>query len=365
MEAQDAHATLLSLVDKLYEGTAAPTGFRPFAEALRSSLGASYAGFVIRTKAGSQVVSDGAEGAFFSDYRAHFHAIDPFCEAVLRLRRDQCSDTKAVIAAAQLQRTEFYNDFLRPRGLEGSLAGIIDGGARQANVVSAFFSRGHGPTKEGCALVARLLPHIRRATRVRAQLIPTNEPHLVGEPLLDQFGCAAFTVRRDGRLLLANTMGSALLANRDGLFLDGFHFTACASGERDVLASEIQQAGVPGRAGAGVIRLRRPSGKPALVVLVSPLAERQSLRERAVLVLARDPNAATTPPPELIARALGLTLAEARVAGLLASGLALKEVAHRLTVSEHTARNQLKSALHKSGATRQLELVRLVLLLQR
>ena len=53
----------------------------------------------------------------------------------------------------------------------------------------------------------------------------------------------------------------------------------------------------------------------------------------------------------------GLTHAEAEIALSLAYGLTPREIASKRSVSIHTIRNQLKSAMSKTGSRRQTELV--------
>ena len=61
-------------------------------------------------------------------------------------------------------------------------------------------------------------------------------------------------------------------------------------------------------------------------------------------------------------RGLGLyRTAEANLAIKLAQGLSLAQLSAAQNISQHTARAQLKSIFAKTGASRQAELVRLVL----
>lgn len=62
----------------------------------------------------------------------------------------------------------------------------------------------------------------------------------------------------------------------------------------------------------------------------------------------------------LVRQAFGLTLAEARVAVLIASGLTLPAVAARLDISIHTARSHKDAVLDKIGLRRLPELARLI-----
>jgi len=57
----------------------------------------------------------------------------------------------------------------------------------------------------------------------------------------------------------------------------------------------------------------------------------------------------------------GLTPTEARLADLLMEGLEVREIAERAGTTLETARVHLKRVLSKTGARRQMELVRLML----
>jgi DNA-binding CsgD family transcriptional regulator len=62
-----------------------------------------------------------------------------------------------------------------------------------------------------------------------------------------------------------------------------------------------------------------------------------------------------------VAQHFGLTQVEARLAVMLTDGLALDEIAIHLGVTRTSARTYCKRVLAKTGASRQAELVRLVL----
>ncbi len=59
--------------------------------------------------------------------------------------------------------------------------------------------------------------------------------------------------------------------------------------------------------------------------------------------------------------AYGLTAAEMRMAEALSAGDTVREAAEKLGIRVATARNHLNHALAKTGARRQVELVRLLL----
>jgi DNA-binding CsgD family transcriptional regulator len=82
-------------------------------------------------------------------------------------------------------------------------------------------------------------------------------------------------------------------------------------------------------------------------------------RGRAV-VLVFDAAPDEPPDPALVRDLLGLTLGEARVAALVGSGLAPREAAEKLGITEGTARTVLKRVFAKVGVSRQSELTSLL-----
>jgi DNA-binding CsgD family transcriptional regulator len=67
------------------------------------------------------------------------------------------------------------------------------------------------------------------------------------------------------------------------------------------------------------------------------------------------------PPASILAKAFRLTPSEARLASIIARGVAPETAARELNVSRETVRNQLKSIFAKTGTHRQGELVALLL----
>jgi DNA-binding CsgD family transcriptional regulator len=79
------------------------------------------------------------------------------------------------------------------------------------------------------------------------------------------------------------------------------------------------------------------------------------------MVLLFDPDRLLPPCTELIAHDLGVSMREAELAALLASGCDISVVAQRLHISIHTARTHLKSIFSKTGIGSQAELVRRIM----
>jgi DNA-binding CsgD family transcriptional regulator len=89
------------------------------------------------------------------------------------------------------------------------------------------------------------------------------------------------------------------------------------------------------------------------------------LMETQVILLAVDSDPGDPLDPSLVRDLLGVTLAEARVASLVGTGLSPRHVAERLGITEETARTALKRTFSKTGVSRQSELVTMMARLMR
>jgi DNA-binding CsgD family transcriptional regulator len=110
------------------------------------------------------------------------------------------------------------------------------------------------------------------------------------------------------------------------------------------------------------ILIHRPDDKRPLAVYVLPTGPSSHpatrfLAHACAIVLAIDPEAGEPADTALVRDVLGLTLGEARMAALVGSGLAPREAAKKLSITQDTARSVLKHVFSKTGVSRQSELV--------
>jgi DNA-binding CsgD family transcriptional regulator len=171
-----------------------------------------------------------------------------------------------------------------------------------------------------------------------------------------------------GRLLFANQVAEALILAGQVLRVGPTGRLALTDPGADALLQQtLGPAGDPAAirrlpGAAGVLRLFRLSPQNPDALRLPPLP----LGRRAAVVAVI--SVADAVPDGLVARLahdLGLTAAEAQIALGLADGQTLSEIAEARRASVHTVRNQVKSALSKTGARRQADLVALVERLRR
>lgn len=174
---------------------------------------------------------------------------------------------------------------------------------------------------------------------------------------LSRLGKPAAIVERGGRIVTLNDGAERLVAE-------------------DVLAMRNGQL-VPKRAAdAGLFRRLAPRADSGADAVSEPVAFETANGRRVlakaialdevlagpdkVLIFFSDPvgDAAADPGPAL--QLLGLTPAEARVAGLVGAGRSPKEAANDLDLTVNTVRSALKIAFDKLGISRQSELAKIV-----
>jgi DNA-binding CsgD family transcriptional regulator len=102
-------------------------------------------------------------------------------------------------------------------------------------------------------------------------------------------------------------------------------------------------------------------GRPLIVHAAPIVGTAQNLFQRAkAILMIVDPDEHRDPAEPLLRQAFGLSPAESRLAIELASGRDLKEIAAARSISEGTARAQLKAIFAKTDTHRQAELVALL-----
>jgi len=110
--------------------------------------------------------------AFLAPYNAYYRHINPFLAGVRRLPADDAvSIDQMLMPRSELERTEYYNDFLAPHGLHNllSLATVDDAG--QSVYIGIWRSRRQPPWgEEEMRLLHHLGPHVGRALRTDRRL---------------------------------------------------------------------------------------------------------------------------------------------------------------------------------------------------
>lgn len=268
------------------------------------------------------------------------------------------SDTE-LLTADEIARDPFYNELLRPFGLKWAAGSVLLSSPTLGPVVltleRALEAEPFTPAE--LAAIDVLRPSFTRAVRLAESLgFRKLDGMIEGWEAADIAGAI---LGPQGAVLRTTDALTALLG--DGLTILGNRLTAMATDDNRRLQAGLDGSARPSGAGAGPILVRRPSGRPPLVVDISPLAQDRLLVFNGARTIAviRDPAALSASSERRLATLFGLSRAEARLAALLGSGVTLAEAAERLTIRYETARTQLKSVFVKTDTHRQADLVAL------
>lgn len=251
-------------------------------------------------------------------------------------------------------RSPFYQDFLRRLGF-GEFLGL---GFRAGDDL-------------WCLSLQRDLGQPAFDSYERSRLLTLWRPLADAATLARQFGAARAQGLIDGLegarqaaaifdgaggLLALNGLAEARLGDGFGVTGRTLHFADPASQDRfaALLAQAVRQEPEPrARPLADVVRDRAGQPLPIRLLALRGFAQFSFANARALLLIG-DADAAASPPLRF-----GLTTAEARLAGEIARGDSLAEIAERHHVTYGTTRSQLRAIFSKTQTHRQAELAAL------
>lgn len=278
------------------------------------------------------------------------------------------SDTitdRDVITPAETTTNPFYSDLLARHGLRYFACTMVSPDPRIEVGVSVQRAAGKPEyTDEELDVLARLGRHIERSLRLSIRLMDAELGKYGLGDALSRIDLGAFVLDSLGRVIFSNAAADRLVG--DGLEI--------VNNRLSVVGLAIPGTGQNQLVGYGSEKLltetrpilvqRRHRARP-LALYVLPISRQATalgsflIRAEAV-VLVVDPEPGAPADPSVIRDVLGVTLAEARIASLVGSGLALREAAEKLGISEETARTVLKRVFAKVGVSRQNELAALL-----
>jgi DNA-binding CsgD family transcriptional regulator len=301
------------------------------------------------------------------EYAAYYWQHDVWVGRASALGLSRVFASKDLISDRALELTEFCQDWLRKTGtfyVVGSVFPIAPG---ETGVLGIHRERASGTYDESDKTsVNAFLPHLQRALQIRRRLSHAALERHATLDALQRTGTATLVVARSGHILYANALAEGLLNRGDALYVVAGRLSTEGRGANEWLARAITEA-VDAAAGRDAtvneaLAIDREDRLP-LTLLVAPLRPAQDgfgTSVPAAIVFVRDPEQAT--PSSLALRSLfGLTSAEASVAGALAAGKSIDEIAASNGVTLNTVRTHLKNVLAKTGTSRQAELVALLL----
>jgi DNA-binding CsgD family transcriptional regulator len=308
---------------------------------------------------------DNYDNNSIKSYFEYFGECNPWAKHHSTLPTDVITAAQSRVPYAELVRTEFYHDWLKPMGEadDGLGTGLTSNEGASAVMLANFC---YQRSDEDKAEIGRVLGEAaRRLGRYLDFRHLTRAQDAARSGLIRQSRKPTWLLSREALIIDCNAEAEAHLRGR-ALFcrslsgrLEGVD--ALAKQQLSEAFKQVQK-GISA-ASLPVMRLRKPDdGHECMLVFteapaaldLGPLSALVPSRILAVLVEAQQKPSA--PATERIASVFGLTKSEAQVASAIAAGMTIADFADQRHVSRLTVRNQLRSAMEKIGVSRQAEL---------
>lgn len=357
--------TFPSLVDAIYEAALRPARWQSVLEEMALSLNArdcSIGTYNFETKAFAADTLP-LDPDYLRRYDEEWAHRNFLWQATHLLPAGTLFSFEAAMPRRQFEKTEFFNEWWLPQGMTRAL-GVNLVTRKAYSSVATFYRPSSRPEFEGeeALRLREWVPHLARAMEIRQEL-----DHLAGiaddfRASLERLGKPALLVDADCQLQFANEAAERLLRTGD---LRTSPNSPIATGRADQTRSLhrlIREVVCSGGHG-GRIGLQRSAERP-LTLSVFPLHRSASpFVRRSALILIDDPavGLSCTGSEGLLQSLYRLTISEAQLALLIASGKRLHEAAEERGISLATAKTHLAHIFQKTAVSTQGELIRLLI----
>lgn len=219
-----------------------------------------------------------------------------------------------------------------------------------------------GPfTDEEAAVLADMRHRFIEAARLAQRVSQNRLSGMIAG--FDIAGTAAVFFDAYGKVTYVNAAAARVLGNE--LRVVDKELRSQNDAESFRIRRAIQEALAQGNSGAGdpsrLVSIERPGQQP-ITLRIQRIAGLFDLFASSVgvCVIEMAGGQASAASPDVLKRVFGLTEQETQIATRLCEGLSLREISERSGRSYGTVRTHVKSILHKTGTSRQGELIALM-----
>lgn len=289
-------------------------------------------------------------------FRDGWHQRDARFQALPMLKKYGAVDDFDWTNYDQMRRDPYFQEFLRPLGLQffGCVKMAAGDDLWAVSIQRSSLQDPFSASEK--RRLAELSPQISTAAAV-ARALGFSAANAVSEAF-ELSGTALALLNRRHEVVRLNRPAEALFVSD----------LRCRN--RRILCGSREATNALDRALHALLWNGRPSGLSPPValprqgkrpILAYPLKlaslSANFLAECQCLLALVDLETIAPPAPAELRSALGLTNAEARLASLLAAGATLESISEKLSISKETARGQIKSIFDKTGTHKQGELI--------
>lgn len=360
-------------LDALYQGVSDSGQLTLALELIQNMFGCRSAVLVMvdaRDPTANFVETSGTLHQSLQLYVEKYAQIDPAPARFLALPAGQAMTTNRMFTPEERAVDPFYNEFFKPIGLIETLGGPLYSNDGNFAMIALMRGDDRSPFNEQeVAHLEQLMPHITRALQLRRTFFRIDSRNVGLQATLDRLQAGLVLLAADGEVLFVNAAMQALAQQNDG-FIFGRRGQPLVTNTEARRRFDALLINVGGGGSGGVVAVPRNEGRDyAVLVAPSPASSAQSDWERGgprgAIVVVHDPDSGSANTSEILEQGLGLSKGAARLVAALAADHDLKTFAESEGVTIHTARFHLRSALSRTGARTQAEVVRIAVRLLR
>jgi DNA-binding CsgD family transcriptional regulator len=309
----------------------------------------------------------GIDPASADDYLNHYQLVSPRIGYDLQANSKVISCDHQFISEQEMDRNEFYSDFLAPHGMRYYVSGTLKQTANRFGVFSVQRNARQGHVdKDEIAIVEQILPHIRRSLDISRRLDEIQDTATQLEHALDQHANGVVLIANDGLVAHANKAARRIFRRDNGLAVRGrkLEFADQVAAQRfsivlrEMAASDNQTSWQTPWPETEFLAARKSEGYPyALSMLPAHTLMSAQNRNYLAIIFIRDLDQKRRQASRRVQMILGLTQMETQLAIWVARGKSLSAYAQRHDVSMNTVYTHFRHLKEKAGCHSQMTLV--------
>jgi DNA-binding CsgD family transcriptional regulator len=367
-EAQDVSDLIADIYDAALDPALWPGALRKVRTFVRGAAAGVFAKDAAEKSGGLFYDDGGIKPEFVQLYFDKYIKFDPATTRHFFAKLEEPYGTADLMDYKEFTESRFYQEWARPQGLVDFVTAVVDKTTTSVTMFGVFRHERDGlADDESRRRVKLLAPHIRRAVLIDRVIELKSAQAATFADTLDGLNAGMFLVDASGRIVHANASGLAMLETADFLRETNGRLEAGDAATEATLKEIISAAG-GGDAAIGIkgvavpLNARDGARYLAHILPLTSGARRRTGRSYAAVaaIFVHKAGLDTPSPPEIIAKTYKLTPTELRVLlGIVEVG-GVPEVAEALGIGETTVKTHLGRLYEKTGARRQVDLVKLV-----
>lgn len=301
-------------------------------------------------------------------FEEKYAASSPYISRLKGLPLATVATRAMLIDEPDLSKCPWYEEFVEPQEICDAIGFTILKTRQRVALLAFHRHKSEGRYQyEDLRLLSLLAPHVSRSMAIADTLSVRNIRSLALEKTLESLAFGVYLVDCNGHLVFMNRAADRQVRTSDAVRIADTRLAPIDCSARAALTEAIARAAAKeGETPSSDVAMIALPGEEntGLVATVLPLNSREhhnffcgSMPAAAIFV--QDPLAEAPTSGEGFAKLYGLTHGELRVLLVMLPGLAVKDAADMLGISEATAKTHLQHIHAKTGISKQTELMRL------